>query len=80
MLVNKSDCKFSIMDHTRLTSNLNLYKMIKMEFEIAEEKFKMFYTNAGWKEDNGSSLFCPKKFYPVQAEKFLFTLKEKILV
>ncbi len=80
MIVNKSDCKFTIIDHTKLSSNLNLFKMIKMEFNIGEDTFKMMYTNAGWKEDTGYSWFCPKKFYPVEAEKFLFQLEDQILI
>ena len=59
---------------------MNLFKMIKMEFNIGEDNFEMFYTNAGWKADECYSWFCPKKFYPVEAEKFLFTLEEEILI
>lgn len=74
--IKRDDCDIQILDHNILKSNLNMLKMIKVIFEIENKKHEIYYTNKGWMKHNLKSWFCPKKFYPFEAQKFVLRLPE----
>ncbi len=82
-----SEIKFETLDHLDVSSFLNMYKKIYFKVnmpyktkngEIKKHR-KIFFTNAGWMEHNGKEWFCPAKFYPVEARKFIESFPYKTI-
>lgn len=78
MIINRQQCKIESLDHSVINSNMNLFKMISLSFKVGEREIKYYWTNAGWRQDLKQSWFCPAKFYPYQAEKFIDSIESDI--
>ncbi len=75
MFVVKDKCKFTVKQHTKLSSNTGVRYQINLYFE----GITYSYTHIGFifiSIDN--DIICPVSFYTKEAERFIESLGEKI--